>query len=189
MEAWKAAPTAPLIDSGGIARVAVLILIWRCYVAGESLLLRHGTVVTPGENIDLPQLLSPFFTASKVGFYYSAMIWTAPSEKDNNNARWKSASGTPDRSAKSEFRSPISSSFDIPHSTFARSAAEARFDYLLNRPEAENIGAKVNATMCDIEAYHGRILDPVCGSGGMFVSSARFVSENKKNPAAEFSRN
>ena len=143
--------------------------------------------------------------------------------------------------------------------------AEARFDYLLNRPEAENIGAKVNAAMRDIEQhnpqlagvlpktynlftstllkellkkvseipaaldydafgriyeyflgkfamseghgggefytpssivkllaeviepYHGRILDPACGSGGMFVSSARFVSEHKKNPAAELS--
>src|ERR1041385_6341505 len=38
-----------------------------------------------------------------------------------------------------------------------------------------------------IEPYHGRILDPACGSGGMFVSSARFVSEHKKNPAAELS--
>ena len=143
--------------------------------------------------------------------------------------------------------------------------AEARFDWLLNRPEAENIGAKVNAAMRDIEQhnpqlagvlpktynlftstllkellkkvselpaaldydafgriyeyflgkfamtegqgggefytpssivkllaeviepYHGRILDPACGSGGMFVSSARFVSEHKKNPAAELS--
>jgi len=143
--------------------------------------------------------------------------------------------------------------------------AEARFDYLLNRPEAENIGAKVNAAMRDIEKhnpqlagvlpktynlfastllkellkkvseipapmdydafgriyeyflgefatsegqgggefytpssivrllteviepYHGRILDPACGSGGMFVSSARFVAEHKQNPAAELS--
>jgi type I restriction enzyme M protein len=31
----------------------------------------------------------------------------------------------------------------------------------------------------------GRILDPACRSGGMFVSSARFVSEHKKNPASE----
>lgn len=36
-----------------------------------------------------------------------------------------------------------------------------------------------------IEPYHGRILDPACGSGGMFVQSARFVSEHQKNPAAE----
>lgn len=141
--------------------------------------------------------------------------------------------------------------------------AEVRFDYLLNLPEAANIGAKVNAAMRDIEKqnpqlagvlpktynlftstllkellkkvseipatmdydafgriyeyflgefamsegqgggefytpssivrllteviepYHGRILDPACGSGGMFVSSARFVAEHKKNPAAE----
>jgi len=38
-----------------------------------------------------------------------------------------------------------------------------------------------------IEPYHGRILDPACGSGGMFVSSARFVAGHKKNPSAELS--
>src|SRR6266542_852771 len=142
---------------------------------------------------------------------------------------------------------------------------EARFEYLLNLPEAENIGAKVNAAMRDIEKqnsqlagvlpktynlftstllkellkkvseipasvdydafgriyeyflgefaraegqkggefytpacivrllteiiepYHGRILDPACGSGGMFVQSARFVAEHKKNPASDLS--
>ncbi|CAK0755700.1 type I restriction enzyme M protein [Gammaproteobacteria bacterium] len=140
---------------------------------------------------------------------------------------------------------------------------EARFDYLLNRPEAEYIGGRVNTAMREIEKhnqqlagvlpktynlftstllkdllkkvseipasvdydafgriyeyflgefartegqkggefytpgcivrllteviepYHGRILDPACGSGGMFVSSARFVSEHRKNPADE----
>ena len=36
-----------------------------------------------------------------------------------------------------------------------------------------------------IEPYHGRILDPACGSGGMFVQSARFVSERQKDPARE----
>jgi type I restriction enzyme M protein len=142
---------------------------------------------------------------------------------------------------------------------------EARFDHLLHLPEAEAIGAKVNAAMREIEKhnpklagvlpktfnlfqstllkellkmiseipatldydafgriyeyflgefamsegqgggefytpasivqllaqviepYHGRILDPACGSGGMFVQSARFVSEHKKNPANELS--
>ena len=142
---------------------------------------------------------------------------------------------------------------------------EARFDYLLNLPEASDIGAKVNAAMREvekhnpqlagvlpktynlftstllkellkkiseipatldfdafgriyeyflgefamsegqgggefytpasivqlltqvIEPFHGRILDPACGSGGMFVQSARFVAEHHKNPAAELS--
>ncbi len=36
-----------------------------------------------------------------------------------------------------------------------------------------------------IEPFHGRILDPACGSGGMFVQSARFVAEHRKNPNAE----
>ena len=35
--------------------------------------------------------------------------------------------------------------------------AEARFDYLLNRPEAENIGAKVNAAMRDIEKQNPQL--------------------------------
>lgn len=38
-----------------------------------------------------------------------------------------------------------------------------------------------------IEPYHGHILDPACGSGGMFVQSARFVTEHHKNPTAELS--
>jgi type I restriction enzyme M protein len=143
--------------------------------------------------------------------------------------------------------------------------AEARFDHLLNLPEGENVGAKINAAMravekqnpqlagvlpksynifgatvlkellkkvseipasADydafgriyeyflgefartegqkggefytpvsivrlltevIEPFHGRILDPACGSGGMFVQSARFVAEHRKNPSDELS--
>ncbi|MDD8017640.1 MAG: class I SAM-dependent DNA methyltransferase [Bacteroidota bacterium] len=36
-----------------------------------------------------------------------------------------------------------------------------------------------------LEPYHGRILDPACGSGGMFVQSARFVEVHKKRAADE----
>ncbi len=37
-----------------------------------------------------------------------------------------------------------------------------------------------------IEPFHGRILDPACGSGGMFVQSARFVSEHQlKSPSPQ----
>jgi len=36
-----------------------------------------------------------------------------------------------------------------------------------------------------IEPFHGRILDPACGSGGMFVQSARFVESRKGNPSSE----
>jgi type I restriction enzyme M protein len=32
-----------------------------------------------------------------------------------------------------------------------------------------------------IEPYHGRIFDPACGSGGMFVQSTVFVEHHKKN--------
>ncbi len=38
-----------------------------------------------------------------------------------------------------------------------------------------------------IEPYHGLIYDPACGSGGMFVQSARFVQNHQKNPSAEIS--
>jgi type I restriction enzyme M protein len=32
-----------------------------------------------------------------------------------------------------------------------------------------------------IEPYHGRIFDPACGSGGMFVQSAAFVEHHRKS--------
>jgi len=38
-----------------------------------------------------------------------------------------------------------------------------------------------------IEPFHGQILDPACGSGGMFVQSARFVEEHQKDPTSEIS--
>ncbi len=38
-----------------------------------------------------------------------------------------------------------------------------------------------------IEPFHGKILDQACGSGGMFVQSAKFVEKRKHNPSAEIS--
>lgn len=36
-----------------------------------------------------------------------------------------------------------------------------------------------------IEPFHGRMFDPACGSGGMFVHSANFVRNHRKNPSQE----
>lgn len=38
-----------------------------------------------------------------------------------------------------------------------------------------------------IEPYHGMIYDPACGSGGMFVQSAKFVERHRANPNTEIS--
>lgn len=38
-----------------------------------------------------------------------------------------------------------------------------------------------------IEPFHGRIFDPACGSGGMFVHSAHFVERHKRSPGDELS--
>src|SRR5713101_7882813 len=38
-----------------------------------------------------------------------------------------------------------------------------------------------------IEPFRGRIFDPACGSGGMFVQSARFVGNHQQNPDTEIS--
>jgi type I restriction enzyme M protein len=38
-----------------------------------------------------------------------------------------------------------------------------------------------------IEPYHGKIFDPACGSGGMFVHSAEFVRRHHKSPSKELS--
>lgn len=38
-----------------------------------------------------------------------------------------------------------------------------------------------------IEPFHGRIFDPACGSGGMFVQSAHFVERHRRSPGRELS--
>jgi type I restriction enzyme M protein len=38
-----------------------------------------------------------------------------------------------------------------------------------------------------LEPYHGRIFDPACGSGGMFVHSAHFVERHRHSPGDELS--
>jgi len=38
-----------------------------------------------------------------------------------------------------------------------------------------------------IEPFHGRIFDPACGSGGMFVQSAKFIARHQHNPVEEIS--
>jgi len=38
-----------------------------------------------------------------------------------------------------------------------------------------------------LEPYHGRIFDPACGSGGMFVHSANFVGRHQRSPGEELS--
>jgi len=38
-----------------------------------------------------------------------------------------------------------------------------------------------------LEPFHGRIFDPACGSGGMFVQSARFVERHRQSPGEELS--
>lgn len=38
-----------------------------------------------------------------------------------------------------------------------------------------------------IQPFHGKIFDPACGSGGMFVQSAEFVEEHKKRAIDEIS--
>jgi len=38
-----------------------------------------------------------------------------------------------------------------------------------------------------IQPFHGRVLDPACGSGGMFVQAAHFLKDHKKDPFQELS--
>lgn len=38
-----------------------------------------------------------------------------------------------------------------------------------------------------IEPFHGRVFDPACGSGGMFVQSAKFVARHRGSPNSDLS--
>jgi type I restriction enzyme M protein len=90
---------------------------------------------------------------------------------------------------------------------------QARFSFLLRLPEGENIGKAINEYFLGkfamsegqkggefftptsivkliveiIEPFQGRIFDPACGSGGMFVQSARFVQNHQHNPGTGIS--
>ena len=48
---------------------------------------------------------------------------------------------------------------------------EARFDYLLNRPEAEDIGGKVNAAMRDIEKHNPQLAGVLPKTYNLFTST------------------
>jgi type I restriction enzyme M protein len=48
-------------------------------------------------------------------------------------------------------------------------------------------GSIVDLIVEIIEPFHGRIYDPACGSGGMFVHSASFVKRHQKTPSNEIS--
>ncbi|MDP2790659.1 MAG: type I restriction-modification system subunit M N-terminal domain-containing protein, partial [Rectinemataceae bacterium] len=48
---------------------------------------------------------------------------------------------------------------------------EARFGYLLNRPEAEDIGAKVNAAIRDIEKYNPQLAGVLPKTYNLFTST------------------
>jgi type I restriction enzyme M protein len=48
-------------------------------------------------------------------------------------------------------------------------------------------GSIVELIVQIIEPYHGRIFDPACGSGGMFVHSADFVRRHRRTPGTEIS--
>ncbi len=45
----------------------------------------------------------------------------------------------------------------------------------------------VNLIVEVIEPFHGRLYDPANGGGNMFVSSARFVANHRRNPSTEIS--
>jgi len=45
----------------------------------------------------------------------------------------------------------------------------------------------VNLIVEIIEPFHGRLYDPANGGGNMFVSSARFVANHRRNPSTEIS--
>lgn len=48
---------------------------------------------------------------------------------------------------------------------------------------SETLEKRLWASAAQSRANSGLILDPACGSRGMFVSSSRFVSEHKRQPA------
>jgi type I restriction enzyme M protein len=107
------------------------------------------------------------------------MQWIAPSQKDTTTDTpekrlWDAADRF--RLKKFEMQSPRCevesvrrSALGIRHSH--RLPAEEGFDYLLNRPEAENVGAKVNPAMRDIEKHNPQLAGVLPKTYNLFTST------------------
>ena len=124
------------------------------------------------------------------------MTWIAPSEKDTDNAALEKRLGD----AADQFRANSGlKSREYSLAPWERVAAPAFSGPVRGSPTgrgefamSEGQGGGEFYTPSSIvrllteviEPCHGRILDPACGSGGMFVSSARCVAEHKQNPSA-----
>jgi type I restriction-modification system DNA methylase subunit len=120
------------------------------------------------------------------------MTWIAPSEKDTDNAALEERLGD----AADQFRANSGlKSQEYFLAPWERVAAPAfsgpvqgsptgRDEFAMSKGqgggESYSPISIVRLLTEVIEPYHGRILDPACVSGGMFVSSARFVSEHSK---------
>lgn len=107
------------------------------------------------------------------------MIWIAPSEKaaataDLEKRLWDAADQFRANSGLKS-QDPFGRIYEYFLGEFAMSEGQGGGEFYTP-------GSIVRLLTEVIEAYHGRILDPACGSGGMFVSSARFVSEHKASP-------
>jgi type I restriction enzyme M protein len=116
------------------------------------------------------------------------MNWIAPSAKDPltdtlEQRLWASADQFRANSGlkAQEYSGPI---LGIIFLRFA----EGRFGIQRARLETAASSYRRGSRINEPASYHAdSILYLACGSGGMFVSSARFVSEHKKNPSAELS--
>ncbi len=109
------------------------------------------------------------------------MIWIAPSGKDADNAAlekrlWDAADQFRTNSGlkAQEYSAPVLGLIFLRF-------AEARFAAQRTKLEKASASARRGSRVDEPVAYHAEgILDPACGSGGMFVSSARFVRASLK---------
>lgn len=108
------------------------------------------------------------------------MTWIAPSEKDAaNDALEKRLWAAADQLATLDYDA-FGRIYEYFLGEFARTEGQKGGEFYTPSPI-------VRLLVEVLEPYHGRVLDPACGSGGMFVQSARFIHEHQRDPSRELS--
>jgi type I restriction enzyme M protein len=148
----------------------------------------RGTIFLP-ENARFSKLLSLPGTANLGAELNAAMKGIADANPDLAGALPQGYAGLPNDVLQELLRllAPLKIEGDAYGLVFEYFMGQFAASFMQKGGEYFTPASIVKLIVEVIEPYHGMILDPACGSGGMFVHSAEFVRRHHKAPSRELS--
>ena len=148
----------------------------------------HGAVYLP-DNARFSYLLGLPETESVAEALNEAMKGITEHNPDLAGVMPQGYGSLPDKVLRNLLRilQPLDVSGDAYGAIFEYFMGEFASAYMQKGGEYFTPSSIVKLIVEVIEPYHGKIFDPACGSGGMFVHSADFVTRHHKTPSRELS--